>query len=174
MILKEKAARFFVKNKIKKDVFTPQSFSNVMSKATSFLLLMPNDEDDFNNSNIIIKYLTDSHKELLILTRDFRISKLPINLRRNAIEYGIKDISKIDLPSKELITKLNKRKFDVIIDLNRTDKLFFSYLAYSVNSIFRIGFKKYLADNIYNLQVANEETNSKISYKNLLNCLQML
>lgn len=173
-MLKEKAARFIIKNKIKRDVFVPQSFSNIMAEMVNFLLLMPENDEDFNNSGIVLNYLVDMHKEISLLTKDFRVSKLPINLRRNAIEYGIKDINKIDLPSKDFIVKLNKKQFDVIIDLNRTEQLFFSYVAYSVNSKFRIGFRKSFADSIYNLQVANNETNSKISYKNLLNCLQML
>ena len=37
-----------------------------------------------------------------------------------------------------------------------------------------IGFAKSFADKVYNIQIANSETNPKISYENLLNCLKML
>jgi hypothetical protein len=37
-----------------------------------------------------------------------------------------------------------------------------------------IGFANSFADKVYNIQIVNSETNPKISYENLLNCLKML
>jgi len=73
-----------------------------------------------------------------------------------------------------MISKIEKKKFDAVIDLNRKEQLFYSYVMIIAHTGLRIGFTKKFADKIYNLQVLNDESNAKISYKNLLNCLKML
>jgi len=173
-MIKEKAAKFVVNQVLKKSDFQEQSFSSVIHNSITFLVLMPDDDLDFKYSMEILKYLHENKKEVLILTSDYRVSLLPIHLRRFAFGHAIRDTNKINLPSRVLISKLLKRKFDVVIDLNQKEQLFYSYVSGIVKAKVRIGFKKLLADKTFNIQIANNETNPKISYKNLLNCLRML
>ncbi|MCK5700111.1 MAG: hypothetical protein KAI29_03125, partial [Cyclobacteriaceae bacterium] len=173
-MIKEKAAKFVVNQVLKKSNFQEQSFSSVINNSITFLVLMPDDDLDFKYSMEILKYLHENKKEVLILTSDYRVSLLPIHLRRFAFGHAIRDTNKINLPSRVLISKLLKRKFDVVIDLNQKEQLFYSYVSGIVKLKVRIGFKKLLADKTFNIQIANNETNPKISYKNLLNCLRML
>lgn len=173
-MIKEKAAKFVVDQMLKKSDFKEQSFSSAINNSISFLVLMPEDDQDFRYSLDVLVYLHEKKKEILVLTTDYRVSLLPIYLRRFAIGHAMKDTNKINLPSKELISKLSKRRFDAVIDLNQKEQLFYSYVSGIVNAKLRIGFKKFLADKTFNIQIANDGTNPKISYKNLLNCLRML
>jgi len=173
-MFKKTVARFIVRLKLKRSNFIEQSFSEVLNNALTFLILMPEDEGDFKYAVEIINFLVEMKKEVTILTYDYRVSLLPLKLRGKAIEHGIRDINKIDLPNKKLISRLTKKNFDAILDLNRSEQLFYSYIAVLVDAKIRIGFKKHFADRVYNLQIANNEINPKISYKNLLNCLKML
>ena len=97
-----------------------------------------------------------------------------MHYKSKAFGHGLNDINKINLPSKRMILKLLKNKFDVILDLNRKEQLFYSYITGKISAKIRIGFTKRLSDKTYNIQISNNETNLKISYKNLLNCLKML
>ena len=173
-MIKEKAAKFVVNQMLKNTDFKEQSFSSVIKNAISFLILMPEDERDFRYSMDVLTYLYENKKEVMILTSDYRVSLLPIYLRRYAFGHAVRDTNKINLPSKELISKLLKRRFDAVIDLNQKEQLFYSYVSGIVNAKVRIGFTKLLADKTFNIQISNNETNPKISYKNLLNCLRML
>jgi len=173
-LFKQKIAGFMIRNKFKKHSFKNQSFASVINNATIFLILMPGDENDFQYALNVLEHFQHNKKDFFILTNDFRVSTLPFKYRAKAISYGIKDINKIDLPSKKFISILEKKEFDVVIDLNRKEELFCIYVACAVNAMVSIGFTKNLADKIYNLQIANNETNPKLSYENLLSCLKML
>ena len=170
----EEVAKIIVKQKFKESHFDVQSFSEAFNKAHSILVLMPEDEDDFRCSIDVLSFLEELKKDITIITNDFRVSILPINFRGKSIGYEIKDINKLKLPSRKMISKIEKKKYDAVIDLNRKEQLYYSYITVIARTGLRIGFTKNFADRIYNLQVLNDETNAKISYKNLLNCLKML
>ena len=96
---------------------------------------------------------------------------------QNEFEYAsliIRDTdkTKIGLPNKELIGKIKKHTFDLVLDLNIEDDVFASAIANIPLSDFRIGFIKENADYFYNFQIPNEINREK-SYKNLLNSLRM-
>jgi len=112
--------------------------------------------------------------EIFILTYDYRVSLLPVHFRSKALGHGLKEVNKIDLPSKGLLSKLLMKKYDVVLDLNRQEQLFYTYVSGVMGAAVSIGFAKSFADKVYNIQIANSETNPKISYENLLNCLKML
>ncbi len=173
-MLKQTAAKFFIQFKLKKSNFSNKSFSSAFKNSSSILVLMPEKDKDFQHAIDILSYLDKLKKEIFILTNDYRVSLLPIHFRGKALGHGIKDINQMDLPSKKLLSELLKKNFDTLIDLNRKEQLFYIYVSGIVNAEMSIGFTKSFADKVYNLQIANSETNSKISYENLLNCLKML
>ncbi|MCH7964941.1 MAG: hypothetical protein IH852_13495 [Bacteroidetes bacterium] len=173
-IIKQKAAKILVNLKLKRGEFYNQSFSSAFKSSNSFLVLMPADNKDFQYAVNILDYLEELKKDFSILTFDYRVSLLPLRFRERAHGHGIKDINKIDLPSRRLISNLTKKKYDALLDLNRKEQLFYTYVSGIMNAAVSIGFTKSFADKAYNIQIANSETNSKISYENLLNCLKML
>ena len=171
--IKEKIAGIVVQKQLKNKHLDSHIFTGFFDKAFTFFVAMPEDDHDFNHSLVVLNFLTENKKSVMVLTRDFKVSLLPPKYRAKTIEYNFKDISKLYLPSKRLMDKLTEMQFNASIDLNRKHNLFYSLSANLVQAPLRIGFTKTDSDKFYNLQVANGEDNPEISYKNFLNCLQM-
>ena len=171
--LKEKAARFVVNKKNPGVEFNQRNFSGIFSKTYSFLILMPANETDFRFVFPILDYLREQRKNIVVMTYDFRVSLLQPYFKTNAIEHGLKDETKLSLPSKKLLDKLMSMRFDVIIDSNREENLFYRYIAKSLNTNIKIGFTRSDSDNYFNFQVVHKQNDPETSYKNLLDCLKM-
>ncbi|MCU0345101.1 MAG: hypothetical protein MUF28_14910 [Ignavibacterium sp.] len=172
-LIKENVSRFLISRRLKNLVLNEQDFSEALKRSGSFLVLMPEDEKDFRASYLVIEHLEHLNKSIKILTRDYRISLLPAKFRSKAMEFGISDLNKLDMPSHKMIEKLSQMKFDGVIDLNRKDDLFYSYVSNLVSARIRIGFSKKGADKFYNFQISNNDIESEKSYNNFLNCLKM-
>jgi len=171
--IKEKTARFLISQKLKNASLSEQSFSTALKKAGSFLVLMPEDEKDFRTCFFVLDYIEQLNKSIRILTRDYRVSLLPAKYRNKSIEVGVNDLNKLDLPNNKLNHRLSELRFDGVIDLNRGDHLFYSFISNLVKARLRIGFTKKDSDKYYNFQIANNENDSEKSYNNFLNSLKM-
>jgi hypothetical protein len=171
--LKERAARFIVKKRVPVGEFSQRNFSSIFAKTYSFLVLMPASESDFRFVFPILEYLREQRKNIVVMTYDFRVSLLQPYFKTNAIEHGLRDETKLSLPSKKLLDKLSNMRFDVVIDTNREEILYYSYVAKSLNSQVKIGFARSDSDKYFNLQVINKQNDPETSYKNLLDCLKM-
>jgi len=172
-VIKDNISRVFISRKLKNLVLSEQDFSEALKRSGSFLILMPEDEKDFRASFVVLEHLEHLNKSLKILTRDYRISLMPAKFRNKAMEFGVADLNRLDLPNNRLIEKLSGMKFDGVIDLNRKNDLFYSYTSNLVNAKIRIGFAKKGSDKFYNFQISNNDIDSEISYNNFLNCLKM-
>jgi len=172
-VIKDNISRVFISRKLKNLVLSEQDFSEALKRSGSFLILMPEDEKDFRASFVVLEHLEHLNKSLQILTRDYRISLMPAKFRNKAMEFGVADLNRLDLPNNRLIEKLSGMKFDGVIDLNRKNDLFYSYTSNLVNAKIRIGFAKKGSDKFYNFQISNNDIDSEISYNNFLNCLKM-
>ena len=171
--LKERAARFIVKKRVPVGEFSQRNFSSIFAKTYSFLVLMPANESDFRFVFPILEYLREQRKNIVVMTYDFRVSLLQPYFKTNAIEHGLRDETKLSLPAKKLLEKLSSMRFDVVIDTNREEILYYSYVAKSLNSQVKIGFARSDSDKYFNLQVINKQNDPEASYKNLLDCLKM-
>ncbi|NWG29733.1 MAG: hypothetical protein HXY48_14550 [Ignavibacteriaceae bacterium] len=171
--LKQKAAKFIVRKRIPGIEFSQRNFSSIFSKTYSFLILMPANESDFRFVFPLLDYLREQRKNIVVMTYDFRVSLLQPYFKTNAIEHGLKDETKLNLPAKKLLDKLSHMRFDVIIDTNREENLFYSYIAKSLNTNVKIGFARSDSDKYFNFQIINKQNDPETSYKNLLDCLKM-
>ncbi len=129
--IKARAARFIVKEKSSGEEFSQRNFSSIFTKTYSFLILMPASESDFKFVFPILEYLREQRKNIVVMTYDFRVSLLQPYFKTNAIEHGLKDETQLKLPSKKLQDKLSNMRFDVIIDTNREEILYYSFIAKS-------------------------------------------
>jgi len=166
-------AKYKINKSINNQIVSEMDFSSLLKKSYSFLVIMPDEEADFHHSMRVLEYLKAESKHATILTKDYRVSLINPKLRPNLIEYEIRDITKIKLPSKKLISKLSERNFDVVIDLNRKENLFYSYAASQTKSALKIGFEKKGSDKFYNFQVSYKGGEPEEAYKYLVKCLQM-
>ena len=171
--LKNKIAEKVVDKQLKTQTFEPHTFTDFFNKAFTFFVAMPEDDRDFTYSLPILSFLAEYKKSAMVMTKDFKVSLLPQKFRGRAVEYNDRDKNKWNLPTKRLADKLSEMQFNVSIDLNRQENLFYSYSSNLVQSPLRIGFAKPDSDKFYNLQILNQEDNPEISYENFLNCLKM-
>ena len=172
-IIKKKIAEYIVNKSIKERKINYQSFTQFYKKSSNILVFMPEDEAEFNHCFQVLKFLEQTKKNAFIFTNDFRVSLIPLKYRPHVIEYGVGDINRLNLASKKLTDKLMQQNYHAVIDLNIKDNIFYSHLISILDLQLKIGFKKNNADNYYNIQVDNVESNPEKSYKNLVNCLQM-
>ena len=171
--IKEKIANYIVEKRLKKNAPSRQSFSNLLQKTFTFLVIMPEGEDDFHKSMQVLKYLDEHGKRLTVFSYDFRRSLISEKFRPSTIEYGLTDRTRLGLPSNRVISELESKEFNAVIDLNRGENIYCSFSANLVKAPLRISFRKKNSDKYYNVQISDNEDNSEISYKNFLNCLQM-
>jgi hypothetical protein len=172
-LIKDKIAGVIVSGKLKSHENTLQSFDNIFSKSFTYFIVMPEDESDFNHSFEVLNFLDSNRKTPIAFTFEYKVSLLPQKFRARAIGYNLADVSRLKLPSASLIKKLNAMNYNVVLDLNRTESIFNSYAANLVKAPVRIGYQKNNSDKYYNLQFNIDEASPEISYKKLLNCLQM-
>ena len=134
---------------------------------------MPENDSDFSHSLTILNYLDENRKSVTVFTHDYKVNLLPTKFRQKAIGYTVSDVSKLNLPSKRVSDNLEKLRFQAVIDLNRQENLFCSYIVNRIKAPYKMGFVKGDPDKFYNIQVINRSSDAENSYKNLLNCLKM-
>lgn len=171
--LKEKIAHSFLDWKIKGHEYEAQSFTEFFRKSFNFLILMPQDDTDFAHSTQVLSFLEDRKKHVTIFTFDFRVSLLPLKYRPKVIEHTATNKNSFKLPSGKVIDRIKNMTFQVVIDLNRKENLFYSYIASVVNAPIKIGFAKPDADRFYNFQIKNDVEEAELAYKSFLNCLEI-
>ncbi|MCU7493954.1 MAG: hypothetical protein HF314_03070 [Ignavibacteria bacterium] len=151
----------------------PQSFSGFVGDASSFLIVMPDGDEDFGNALEFADTIRKKGKKVSLLAKEDKLSDLIQTKRFRYIKVNPSDKTRLELPNKKFALMLRREKYDVVIDLNIPENTYCSVAANLVNSKFRIGFMKRHSDRFYNMQIANNEINSALSYRNLLNSLQM-
>lgn len=171
--LKNKLILFFILRYYIKKTDVARSYSDFAKKSNRFLVILPNTEVDYVRSLAIVEMLFAKDKKVSLFVKDVRVSQLNNRYRAEYIDYNEKDISKLDLPSKNIVEKIKQKEFDVVIDLNLKNDIFSGIISNLCQSKYRIGFKKENSDKFYNIQIINNVSDSAISYRNLLNSLQM-
>lgn len=171
--IKKKIAQVIIDKSFKHKPKEEQSFANFYKRSFNIIIIMPEDEHDFNHSFAVLKYLEETKKNSVILTYEYRVSLIPAKYRPHVISHNIDDMTKLNLPSKRLITRISESRYDAAIDLNRRENVFYGYLFNIIDAPLKIGFKNENSDKYYNVQIVNSESSPEESYKNLLNCLQM-
>ncbi len=166
-------AKYFAKKNFSRVQSSEINFQKFFSNSKQVLIILP----VFTNSLVdeiieIIRFLAIHKKELFIIQSKDQFSYLPNDFEYASLIINVEDKTKIGLPNRELINRIKKHTFDLVIDLNREIDLFSSALTNIPLSDFRIGFVKENADCFYNFQIPNE-INPEKSYRNLLNSLRM-
>jgi len=150
-----------------------RSFQRFFSESKDVLIILPNLEKDFIVEVFEIVRFTAIHKKKLFLIHKPELQKyLPTDFEYSSLVISELDKSRLELPTKDLVNRIKKYTFDLVIDLNLEDDLFSSALSNIPLSDFRIGFIKRNSDLFYNYQIPRE-INSEKSYRNLLNSLRM-
>lgn len=172
-LIKDKIAHSVVDWKLKDKQNKDQTFTEFFKKSFNFLVLMPQNDADFAHSIKVLYFLEENKKHATTLTYDFKVSIIPLRFRQRVMEHTLADTNMLKLPSIKIIDKLNSMHFNVVLDLNRKENLFYSYIASVVEAPIRVGFSKTNSDKFYNLQIVDKESEAELSYESYLNCLKI-
>lgn len=171
--LKYRIAVYHIKRKYIKKNTSPIPFNNFSKEAISYLVIVPENDEDFKNSFLIIRYLAEKGKSVTLFISEHRYSLIPEKEKYRVLSFSIQQMTRFRIPDPILREKLAKRTFDVVLNLNRCNDVFLNSITFLVNTSYRVGFKNNEISDYFNLQIPQNENNSKISYENLLNSLKM-
>lgn len=171
--LKEKISNSILDWKIREKEYQNQSFSDFFKKAFNFLVIMPEEDADFAHSMQVLEFLEKNKKHVTIFILDFRVSLLPLKYRQRVVEHNMTNRNMFKLPSTKILDKLRGMSFQAIIDLNRREDKFYTYITSVIDAPIKIGFAKENSDKVYNFQVKDNVQEAEIGYKNFLNCLEI-
>jgi|GEM_PF-1757626 len=172
-IKKKISIYLFRKNFLKNRTSEILSFNKFVSKSQNFLLVASERHEDIDDLKLVINYLEHAGKGITLLLNEALLNFLPERFKKTAITYNTLEKTRFWLPSKELVSKLAVKNFDVTIDLTKDDNIFNAALANSVNSRYRIGFLKENSDMYYNFQVNKSGVQIPDLPKKLLDSLAM-
>jgi len=171
--IKDKIALFIAKHRFARKQNVIQSFQKCFSNANEIFIILPTSAINYSSAVVdVIQFVISQKKRITFIYKIEFKNYLPTGYRHIAIEFSELDKTKLGLPSKEIINKINKLNFDLVIDLNLEEDIFATSVANIPQSDFRIGFVKNNSDIFYNYQLT-KEINSEKSYRNLLNSLRM-
>ncbi len=148
------------------------SFKQFISNAKDIMVILPENLEDMKAAFKIIKHFNTEKKNIYLYFNIDVANYIPVELKYISITFNPSDKTKIGLPTKDHLSKIEIIFFDLVIDLNREDNIFYSVICSAPKSKYRIGFIKKNSDRFYNFQVPNE-INSEKSYRNLLNSIKM-
>lgn len=171
--LKRKIGRFVLRRKYLQKNIEQLAYNNVISSAKDFFIVMPGLDNDFYHTLEILKYYQKQNKVITLFLPEHKYNLIPDKEKYKFISFLPHQVSRFFLPEKNLVARLNTKEFDVVIDLNRSENIFFSAISNIVKSKIRISFVKEMSENYYNLQIADKQGDSETSYSSFLNYLQM-
>ncbi len=171
--LKRKIGRFVLRRKYLHKNIEQLVYNNVISSAKNFFFVMPSIDNDFYHTLEILKYYQNQKKVITLFLPEHKYNLIPDKEKYKFISFLPHQVTRFFLPEKNLIARLRTKEFDVVIDLNRSENIFFSTISNIVRSKIRISFVKEFSENYYNLQIVDKQGDSETAYKSFLNYLQM-
>ncbi|RMD49785.1 MAG: hypothetical protein D6830_04140 [Ignavibacteria bacterium] len=146
--------------------------NSFISNSVDFAFLMPENFNEFEDALEIAKYFKIHKKNCTLFLFETSYSRVGDEYF-NLVPYNKLDTNKFGLPGKVTMEKIRNRDFDVLINFNREADLFTLGMIANINAKYKIGFWNNKLENFYNFSIKTEERISEISYRKLLNSLQM-
>jgi len=171
--IKNKISNYLARKRYLKSELRAIKFNGFFNNSESFLILMPNEENEFRFGLKVADFLSELEKQITILAPVRFSGKVTQKKNVKSIYFALEDITKLNLPSDFLANKLNRRSFDVVMDLDRFENLFYSSLTHVTKSKFKIGFKKEKLNEFYNILINNMNERPEYCYDDLIESLKM-
>jgi len=171
--LKKNIAHFIVKRKYLKQNANTICYNEFLTNSHNILLIMPKNEKEFFNAFDILRYYQVHKKNITLFLPEHKYNSVPEKEKYKYISYSLFQITRLNLPNKSLRNKLKNIEIDAVIDLNRSEEIFFSTVTNIVKSKMRVGFKRDLMDIYYNLVIDQKQDDPELAFKGFLATLQM-
>jgi len=170
--LKSNLAESIALKKFTKTQSFGNSFRQFISNAKDIMVILPENLEDMKAAFKVIKHFNTEKKNIYLYFNIDVANYIPVELKYISVTFNPADKTKIGLPTKDHLSKIEIIFFDLVVDLNRENNIFYSVISSAPKSKYRVGFTKKNSDKFYNFQVPNE-INSEKSYRNLLNSIRM-
>jgi len=171
--IKSKIAEYLGKSKFSGKEASTKSFHKFVTNAKSVLIILPLDRAQISLDIIeVVRFFAVLKKEIYLIHKKEHINYLPTDFKFASLIVSENDKTKLGLPANDLIKKIGKHNFNIVLDLNIAANIFTQAISNIPKSDYRIGFIGKNSDYFYSYQVP-AENNSEISYRNLLNSLRM-
>lgn len=160
----------------RKEPDTVITFTDAISDAREALLIMPLGNvqllPTINVIDVLKKLFHEEH--ITIVTADGGHEVMRLLPHSPVVRILPTEISAFFLPRKDLVDRVNRRKYDVAIDLNLDLMLPSAYICKESRARIRVGFAGEQADTFYNLQIKQDPALSKqLVFDRLAKCLEM-
>jgi len=152
------------------------SFTDAISEAHDALLIMPLGNMQLLPTVIVIDVLKKRFREenITIVTGDGGHEVMRLLPHSPVVRILPTEITSFFLPRKDLVQRVNRRTYDVAIDLNLDLLLPSAYICKESRARVRVGFAGKQADTFYNLQIKQDPALSKqLVFDRLAKCLEM-
>ncbi|MCX8011148.1 MAG: hypothetical protein N3A61_08350 [Ignavibacteria bacterium] len=138
-------------------VFKPQfeqlSLNSIFTSSKKILCLLPSDRLSFDQLLSYMVKLMEKYKNTYFLVDQKLIGDLHAANLKNIFLYNESSKNKLGLPKRELINSLHSRSFEVVVNFNLNNLIFYEYLIFRLKPAFRVGFYGKNSDLFYNLQL---------------------
>jgi hypothetical protein len=171
--LKRKIAHYLVRRKYLRKNIQQLVFTNIISDSHDLFIVMPKEDKDFFHSLDILKYYQIHKKIITLFLPEYKYSLIPEKEKFKFISYHPHQITRFNLPDKNLVGRLTRKEFDIVIDLNRKENVFFSAISNIVQSKIRVSFEKELSGRYYTMQITDKQSDPELSYRSFLSYLKM-
>ncbi len=159
---------------IKKRDFPVMILSSFFTDSVDVLILLPSNDILFPLSLDVARFFKIHKKNVTLLLPEHKRNLLANNFDYSFITFGVNSVTNLYLPDERLISTVQQNDFDLFIDLETSNSIFYSAIAFNVKAKFKLTlFPKNGRENIYNLLLNTNETNYENSFRNLLNSIQM-
>ncbi len=147
-------------------------FNDFIKRAVKFIFVMPENPAEFDEALLVAKYFKIHKKNctlLLLETSYNRAAGEDFHL----IPFNKLETGRLGLPGKTMKSIFQNKNYDVLVNMNSRSDIFVLGLCGLIKAEFKIGFENDLLRECYNFRVKFDEINPEISFRNLLNSLQM-
>jgi len=163
---------FFLTAKRRKSVV--KKFNGALSGAKNFVLLMPEDETDFQNALSIAEFLLSKKLHVTIVANNLAMHLIKDKSPYRLEEYFPTDKNKLGFPKLKLLRRLKIYSYDALISLEKESSSFQKFCADKLSAEVKIGLAMPGNSKIYSVQISINGADSIDFYKIFLNCLQLL
>lgn len=163
---------FFCRKNFSKQL-KEKKINGILEHYNSFILILPETEQEMKGAVEIIYYLLSLNKNVLLIVNNTMVHNILSIKNCKYEEYVATEKNRFNLPKHSLLNRLKNKNAEIVIDLNNRFNYFSRIIAYSINADVRIGFKSEIQKLEYDIEFENLEQKEEIIYKNFLNFIKM-
>ncbi len=152
------------------------SFVDSLTASSAILLLMPLDGSPLYPVAPVITMLRQrkSDEQITVVVASHSSEAFAALERSPIIRVLPEDVNGLFLPRKHVLSRIQRNRYDLAIDLNLDFLLPSGYICMESNARVRVGFARPHADLFYNLQVQTSRVESRtVRYERFAHCLEM-